>query len=210
MSQVGCIAGGLFFGWQGYVSRMNRSLFWFPLSLVFLAVAAQPVPADQYAYNSRSTCVQALEHLHEGAIVIAWCSLCDDERVEIWRVQMAFVAFTGDVAFYEVIIFAKKLYQSKPFESGGHKEPVEYERLPDGEESLAVTGVDLAYIYIAKSDGKFRVLAKELNLKPLECRVKKIRLPKALADELKQPQLDQPPPGWRPVPPGGEKIRRFL
>ena len=167
-------------------------MFWFPLLLVFLARAPQSVSADQYAYNSRAICNQALEHLPEGTIVISFCSLCDSERVEIWRIQKAFGAFTNDKEFYEVTVFAKKLFQSKPFDSGSYQEPVKYERLKDGEESLLVTGVDLAYIYVARSNGKYRVLAKELKLKPLECRVKKIRLPKAVAAELKQVQPEQP------------------
>ncbi|MEI8289112.1 MAG: hypothetical protein WCH99_06530 [Verrucomicrobiota bacterium] len=173
---------------------MNRFMFSFSLLLVSLVVGPMPAFADQYAYNSRAICVEAVKQLPVGAIVISYCSLCDGERVEIWRVQQAFVSFTGVEDCYEVTIFAKKLYQSKPFDSGGYQEPVEYERLKEGEASLAVTGVDLAYIYVTRPGGKFgkfRVLAKELKLKPFDCRVNVIRLPKPLIEELCQPKHKQ-------------------
>jgi len=141
--------------------------------------------ADQFDYIPRSLATNALNYVPEDSIVISYCSQCDQQRVEIWRVKHAFVSDVQYEDLFQLTLFAKKLFRSKKaINYWDYSNPLKFEKVR-GEKSLGVEGVDLAYIYVRKPDGSFRVLAKEMNLDPLRCAVEKITLPAAVAKKLK-------------------------
>jgi hypothetical protein len=162
--------------------KIASAVFLLALGFLFCPVAS----ADQFAYVDRSICTNALNYVAEGSIVLSYCSQCDGERVEIWKVKEAFVADVQFFDHFQLTLFAQKLFRSKrAYDSGKLTEPVRFTRVPKGQESLTVEGVDLAYLYIQKPDGSFRVLAKEMDLEPLHCAAEIIRLPPAIVRRLK-------------------------
>lgn len=174
---------------------MNRLIDPFrQLATVLVLTWAVSTSADQYAWNSRAVCLKAVGILSEGSLVVSYCSLCENEYLEVWRVKNAFVTATEAEGYYQVVVWAKRLFRSTtPLNSTRSAGSADYERLPDGEDSLIVTGVDLAYLYVRRTNGRFLVLAKELKLKPLECRVKKIRLPDNITAEPTNSFFEEPP-----------------
>lgn len=142
--------------------------------------------ADQFAYIPRTVCTNALNYVSAGSVVISFCSQCDGEHLEVWRVKEAFVADVQYENQFQLTVFAKRLYRSrKGFDKGAFREPLRLEKVRDGEKSFVVEGVDLAYLYIRRPDGAFHVLAKEMSLDWLHCAVETIRLPAAVSNSLR-------------------------
>jgi hypothetical protein len=157
----------------------------FSLLCAFLLTGT--APAEQFDSVPRQVCINALAYVEPGSIVISYCSQCDREYVEVWRVKDAFAVDVQDRDQFQLTLFAKKLFRSK--EALAAKEltaGTKFVRVRGGEKSLVVGGVDVAYIYVKRPDGLFHVLAKELNLEPLHCAVETITLPPALLAALEK------------------------
>jgi hypothetical protein len=145
---------------------------------ILLSISAH---ADQFAFNSRLVCSNAVSLLREGSLIVSFCSQCDEEHVEVWRIKKAFVADTQFHDQFEVVLFAKKLYRSRmSFKPGDRADSIKFDRIANGEESFTAEGIDLAYLYVQGPAGKFRVLAKQMGLQPLYCAVETINLPHRL------------------------------
>lgn len=125
--------------------------------------------ADQLQWNSRGVCERAVRAIKPESIVISYCSLADNEHVEVWLVKKVGVANTPTKGLFEVSIFGKRLYKSKKaFSSGEYREPTDYiEYKAEGQSGWFVEGIDLAYVYIHTGDNSFRCLGKVLELECL-------------------------------------------
>jgi hypothetical protein len=159
-----------------------------PVSSVLCAfLLTATAPAEQFDNVPRSVCTNALAYVQPGSIVISYCSQCDREYIEIWKVKDAFAADLQDRDQFQLTLFAKKLFRSKEALAAKELRPgTKFVRARGGEKSLVVDGVDLAYIYVKRPDGSFHVLAMELNLEPLHCAVETITLPPALLAALEK------------------------
>lgn len=125
--------------------------------------------ADQLQWNSRGICERAVRLIRPESILISYCSLADNEHVEVWLVKGADVVNTPIEGLFEVLISAKRLYKSKTaFSSGEYREPIDYiEYRSEGQFGSFVEGIDLAYVYIHTGDNSFRCLGKALELECL-------------------------------------------
>jgi len=141
--------------------------------------------ADQLQWNSRGVCERAVHAIKPESIVISYCSLADNEHVEIWLVKKVGVANTLTKGLFEVSIFGRRLYKSKKaFSSGEYREPTDcIEYKAEGQSGWFVEGIDLAYVYIHTGDNSFRCLGKVLEL---ECLVEleTIKLPDDLMKKI--------------------------
>jgi hypothetical protein len=176
---------------------MKLSLLFFFLGALLFVPKSR---ADQFAYVDRAICTNAISYISEDSIVLSYCSQCDRERVEVWRVKQSFVADVQFFDHFQLTLFVEKLFRSKPaFDSGHYAEPVTFSRVHRG--ATSVEGVDLAYLYIQKPDGSFHVLAKEMALDPIHCAVETIKLPSAFLKKLKRlqasPAAGPSQLGWR-------------
>jgi len=147
--------------------------------------------ADQLAYISKEDCERAAKKLPAGTIVISYCSLCDNQYVEVWKVRKTMVSHTGYKDYHAVNIFYTRLFRSKKsFAEGEYKEPVEYEKFvarDDSESGLYGSSIaDLAYIYTKDADNIFRPLGKQLSLK-CEVKTDQVRLPAAVTRDIEKP-----------------------
>src|ERR1700728_2840855 len=143
-------------------SKSSRAAWLVAFLVMSLVCRISKARADQFIFNPRSICTNALNFIHDGSVVISFCSQCDAEHLEIWRVKQSFVADALYQDQFQLILVGKRLYRSRlEFKQGQYKEPVKFEKVPDSEKSLLVEGVDLAYLYVQSPDGTFHVLAKE-------------------------------------------------
>ncbi len=141
--------------------------------------------ADQLQWNSRGVCERAVSVIRPESILISYCSLADNEHVEVWLVKRVDVANTPTEGLFEVFIFGERLYKSKKaLSSGEYREPVDYMEFKDERHSgWFVEGIDLAYVYIHTGDNSFRCLGKVLEL---ECLVEleTMKLPDDLVKKI--------------------------
>jgi hypothetical protein len=151
------------------------------LGIIIILATSTKVHADQFAWNSLSVSSNAIQHLQAGTLVISYCSQCDGQRAELWRVERAVIAVTDYADSYEVTLFVQRLFQTKrSFDSGEYKNRVQWQTIPVEERAWSLEDVDLAYIYVRQPDGSFRVLADVMKLTPLSCATKTIQLPAAI------------------------------
>jgi len=155
------------------------------LIVSFVLIGSLPCLADQLQWNSHGVCERAVRAIKPESIIISYCSLADNEYVEVWLVKKVGVANTSTKGLFEVSIFGKRLYKSKKaFSSGEYREPVDYiESKDDRHSGWFVEGIDLAYVYIHMGDNSFRCLGKLLEL---ECLVEleTIKLPDNLVKKI--------------------------
>ncbi len=125
--------------------------------------------ADQLQWNSRGVCERAMRLIRPKSILISYCSLADNEHVEVWLVKGVDIVNTPIEGLFEVLIFGKRLYKSKTaFSSGEYREPIDYiEYKSEGRLGWFVKGIDLAYVYIHSGDNFFRCLGTVLGLECL-------------------------------------------
>ena len=156
------------------------------LAIVLAAVMTVPCLADQLAWNSRNTCEEAAKSIGQGAILLSYCSLCDNEHIEVWLVREINITPTAAQGLFEVNVFAIRLYTSKEaFQENKYSEPVEYEAVTGGGPSWwFVTGIDLAYVYVPTSEGSFKALGKVIN-RECSIHVDTISLPRQLLEQAK-------------------------
>ena len=156
------------------------------LLVLVAAFATYVVRADQLQINSYEVCRRAVAAIKPNSVAVSYCSECDSQYVDVWRVRRAVVVATGKDQ-YEVAVFGPKLYRStERFSRGAYYEPVEYRRVYADSENARwfLQSIDLAYFYVPQN-GRFRVLGKQLNL-PAEVAVETIKLPQAVSDAINE------------------------
>lgn len=181
-----------------------------------LAAAAR---ADQLAVNAPAVCDEAVKKLPPGSVVVSYCSLADEERVEVWLVRSArkeaWQDHTGAArpGQARVTLTVDRLFRSKnKFNEGDYREPVEYEPAPATEagRTNSEEQIDLAYVYVAGADGSYRCLGKVLE-QDCEVAVERVTLPKEVAaaaeearkrfrEEQEKKKEDAPPPAAEAAP----------
>lgn len=113
--------------------------------------------ADQLACNSLHTAKRAASKLNSGALMIDFCSQCDD-RVKVIRVRSAFPVKDCN---YEVEVVGDELFRStRRFRRG---RGVRGARFRKGFSQYR-RQVDLAYVYVETSPNRFRWLGGQLGL----------------------------------------------
>ncbi len=162
-----------------------------------LAVASAAM-ADQLAWNAREVSERGARAIRPDTLLVSYCSLADQEAVEVWRVKSVEVTETETPGFYEVNVVGERLFRSeKTFDSGRYAEPVRYREIPpDDNQAVVREGIDLAYVYVPSDGATFRCLGKALDL-DCEVEVETITLPEdVLAAAAKriaaQPEGEKP------------------
>ena len=156
------------------------------LAIVLVAITTMSCIADQLAWNSRGTCEEAVKSIGQASILLSYCSLCNNEHVEIWLVRGIIIAPTAAQGLFEVNVLGKRLYRSnEAFQENDYSEPVEYEAVT-GESPARwfVTGIDLAYVYVPTRNGSFRCLGKVIK-RECSVNVDTISLPHQLLEQAK-------------------------
>lgn|GEM_PF-936921 len=157
--------------------------------------------ADQLAWNERAVSERAAEAVRPGSLLVSYCSMCDDERVEVWRVRKTGLKPTDTGGLYEVTVDARRLLRSqRSFAHGEYHEPVSYEAVPEAAAGTAFPqDIDLAYVYVPSSASSFRCLGRALGL---ECQITvgTITLPPEALAAVAAAGADRPP----------SALRRFL
>lgn len=131
-----------------------------------LVAACASAYADQLQWNEYEVCAQAVRELRQVPILLSYCSLADNERIEVWRIQGAQIVETSAQGLYEVVVVGQRLYESRgAYTRGAIQEPVAYIGIKGarGCERFA-SGIDLAYTYVPVGDGVFRCLGRVLGL----------------------------------------------
>lgn len=148
--------------------------------LFFSLLLCSSVFADQFQILDLKTANEAVKRIPENSILISYCSECNNQTIEIWRVKKALVANFGKNNDLGVTIVGKRLYESKKtFNSGEYREPIEYNLVtainPD-DLWFVEEGIDLAYVYVPVDGRVFDNLADRMKLSP-EIKVHQMRLP---------------------------------
>ena len=151
------------------------------LSAVFTLILATFSFADQYQIVDFKTAQRAVEVIKWKPFLVSYCSECDKQAVQVWKVRDALIT-TDDGKNFSVKIFGKRVYESeKIFDRGKYREPVQYmaSKYPTAADEWFVQEIDLAYIYvpIGGTTRTFENLAQFMSLKPLNIQVAAINLP---------------------------------
>ena len=125
--------------------------------------------ADQLQWNSGAVCKRAIRLIRPGSILTSYCSLADNEHIEVWLIKEVDAINTPIEGLFEVRILGKRLYTSKKtFSSGEYREPVDYvECKRVGQREYFCKAIDLAYVYVQVGNNSFRCLGKVLGLECL-------------------------------------------
>ncbi len=154
------------------------------LAIVLVAVTTASCLADQLAWNSRRTCEEASDSIGQGSILLSYCSLCDNDYVEVWLVKGINIAPTVTQGLFEVNVFGKRLYTSEePLQEMQYSEPIEY-AIVRGPARWFATAIDLAYVYVPASEGTFRCLGKVIE-REYSIKVDTITLPHHILEQAK-------------------------
>jgi hypothetical protein len=133
-------------------------------------IAGSPCVGDQLQWNAFRVCEEAARVIGRQPVLVSYCSLADEDHVELWSVSGLGVVDTPVEGLFEVLVLAKPLYRSQhPFS------PAEFP-VPDDEWAFnevrdpewSAEGIDLAYVYVHVGGNSFQCLGKALGL---ECRV---------------------------------------
>jgi len=135
------------------------------LAIILVVVMTVSCLADQLAWNSRGTCEEAAKSIEQGSILLSYCSLCNNEHVEVWLVKGVIIAPTAAQGLFEVNILGIRLYRSsEALQENNYSEPVQYEAVTaEGSARWFVTDIDLAYVYVPTGEGSFRCLGKVIK-----------------------------------------------
>lgn len=141
--------------------------------------------ADQLRCNSQRVAQAAAATLPEGAIMLDYCSLCDDP-LRVVRVRAANVV---EDCQWELEVAGRAVWQSiRSFETGYRPKEAKFRR--DG--SRYLRRLDLAYVYIEVAPNDFRWLGGELGL-AADVNTAAIALPRDLDRALGQRPLARVP-----------------
>ena len=134
--------------------------------------------ADQFQWVKLKTAQDAVKIIKRNPYLISYCSLCDRQSIQVWKVKDALITYQQD-DFYSVTVVGKRVYESRQlFDEGEYKEPVRYfnSTAPDPDDLWFVEEIDLAYVYVPFGSRTFDNLANFLRLSP-SLKVKRINLP---------------------------------
>lgn len=149
------------------------------LAIVLTLLLATVSFADQFQVVEYETARRAVEVIKWKPYLASYCSECDKQSVQIWKVKDALIT-TDDGKYFTVKIFGKRVYESqKIFDRGKYREPVQYmpSKYPTSNDEWFVQEIDLAYVYVPTGTRTFENLAQFMNLKPLNIQVAAINLP---------------------------------
>jgi hypothetical protein len=152
------------------------------LQLVFSGLCV----GDQYQWSPLSVCEDAAWMVARLPFIVSYCSLADEDYVELWVVRNLQVATTPIPDLYELVASAERLYRSdRAFSSDEFPVPREQWTFHDESDDVnrIAVGVDLAYVYVYVGGGSFRCLAQLLGL-PCVVEVETIRLPDRVLGEI--------------------------
>ena len=160
-------------------------------TLISLLLFSASASADQLQWNSSEITAKARQAIKRNSVLISYCSEADNVHVEIWRVIKTVVTPTSNKDFFEIQVFAKRLFVSKKtFNRGTYKEPVNFiKAVPDPENTVysdlyILRDIDLAYVYVPHGENTFVCLGRNLNLE-CDVSVEKIILPDAMIKQLR-------------------------
>lgn len=154
---------------------MMKKLF---LALTITLLLSTFALADQLQWISLKTAQDAVKIIKRNPYLIGYCSECDRQSVQVWKVKDALITHQKD-NYYSVTIVGKRVYESKNlFDSGGYFEPVQYSvsTAPNPDDLWFVGDIDLAYVYVPLGSRTFDNLAEFMGYTPA-IRVKRITLP---------------------------------
>ncbi len=165
----------------------NGALIWRISILVLLlaTISSATCLADQLQWNSLGACKDAVQAIGRQSLLISYCSQANEDYVELWFVQGAYVVHTPAEGLFEVIVLAKRLYKSqKAFSSAVFPVGANDWRFNEVRDSgWFAEGIDLAYVYIHAGDTSFQCLGKVLQLDCL-VGVETITLPSDVMEEI--------------------------
>jgi hypothetical protein len=159
------------------------------LRAVIVAVLALAGPGsaallgDQLAWNSLEVSKRAVAAISARPLLATYCSMCGNERIEIFEVRDPVIKPTLLKDRYQVTVLGRRLFESaRTFGRGGYGEPVAFKSSASTPgEPWKLLPLDLAYTYIMSEDGSsLRCLGTVLNLEP-QLMVERINLPKDVA-----------------------------
>jgi hypothetical protein len=140
---------------------------------------------DQYQWIPLSVSGEASDTIAKLPFLVTYCSLADEDFIELWVVRNLQIAATPAPDLCELIVSGERLYRSdRAFSSD--KFPVSEDQWTFHEsegDNWFTMGVDLAYVYIYVGGGSFRCLAQVLGL-PCIVEVETIRLPGQVLSEV--------------------------
>jgi hypothetical protein len=156
------------------------------LLVVFLVpVFAGLCSGDQLQWNPFSVCRDAARVITRLPILVSFCSLADEDYVELWLVRDLHAAATSTSGLYEIIVSAERLYRSDcAFSSEDFPVPEEQWSYHKTEGFIwSAVGVDLAYVYVYVGGRSFQCLGQVLGLS-CTVEVDTIRLPDPVMAEI--------------------------
>ena len=156
-----------------------------------VVVAPAVVHADQLMCNEEAVAQRAAQMLPEGAVIIDFCSMCED-RVRVVRIKSA--AAVQDCN-WTLEVAGRIVWESvRPFEGGYDPEKARFR--PD--ESRYLRRLDLAYVYVEVAPNDFRWLGGQLGLQA-QVATPTITLPKDVSASLgTHPLVVSPAPSGPP------------
>ena len=136
--------------------------------LVLIFSAATVSFADQFQVNDLKTSQQAVSIIKRKPYLVSYCSQCDRQSVQVWKVKDVFIT-TEDGKDFRIKIVGRRVYESrKQFDREKYREPIQYavSTAPSPDDLWFTEEIDLAYIYIPLGTRNFDNLAKFIGLKP--------------------------------------------
>jgi len=141
-----------------------KSLF----ALILIFSATTVLFADQFQNNDLKTCQDAVSIIKRKPYLVSYCSQCDKQSIQVWKVKDALIT-TENGKYFTVKIVGRRVYESrKQFDREKYREPIQYvlSTASSPDDLWFSEEIDLAYIYIPLGSRNFDNLAKFLGLKP--------------------------------------------
>ena len=124
--------------------------------------------ADQFQINDFKTCEAAVNIIKRKPYLVSYCSQCDQQSIQVWKVKDAVIT-SDDGENFSVTIIGRRVYESlELFDRGKYREPIKFSfaKAPNPDDLWFAEEIDLAYIYIPLGSRSFDNLAKFIGLKP--------------------------------------------
>jgi len=172
----------LAFIYEGNRVRTTRILI---LVMLLAVIVAPSCLGDQLQWNDLVVCENAAQAIGRRALLVSYCSLADEDLVQLWLVRDLKIAATPIAGLYEVTVSARSLYKSiRPYSSREFPLPDDQWAFSKADDAGWCTeGIDLAYVYVHIGGGSFQCLGKLLKL---DCvvEVESMALPDNVMEQL--------------------------
>ena len=149
--------------------KYTKIIFVKTLFVVLLIFSAATVSfADQFQVNDLKTAQQAVSIIKRKPYLVSFCSQCDKQSVQVWKIKDVFIT-TEDGKDFRIKIVGRRVYESrKQFDREKYREPIQYavSTAPSPDDLWFTEEIDLAYVYIPLGTRNFENLAKFIGLKP--------------------------------------------